>query len=267
LSIVSSFRRLCEFSKMASRTSEISGEEIRVLYEDSGWYAENAQEMLRIATDAAKRLSHFFEIHWPSRTDCFVTDPETAVRIQRVTGAAYRSMVIIGIDEGHLSDFARIVPHELAHILSHEIGPYEGKLKGEGFACYANWVLDPKAIPCGLPLHYHLVWMLANGLDVSLEGLWERKDYTLEIYDLAWSFAAFCTEWYGVDGYRRLYSSHDASLRERVRGSLGVRIETLEKDWHELARGRVPASPRQIARMDRFAGALCSRAAWVEGNA
>ena len=50
-------------------------------------------------------------------------------------------------------------------------------------------------IPCGLPLHYHLVWMLANGMDTSLESLWYRRDYSMEIYDLAWSFAAFCLAW------------------------------------------------------------------------
>ena len=165
-----------------------------------------------------------------------------------------------------MSSFAQTVTHELAHILSHEVGRYECKFKGEGFACFANWMLDPKAITGGLPLHYHLVWMRHVGIDCSLEYLWDRRDYTTEIYDLAWSFAAFCAERYGMDRYFKLYASSGWNLNERLREALGDDISTVQREWYRMAEGRIEVAPAEIAKIDRCTGVFCRRAAWVRDH-
>ncbi len=251
---------------MAGSAKSIETPEIELEFPPNSWHAANSAIMLDIATESAHKLSRAFSLPWREQTTCYVTDPHTAMDIQGVTGAAYNHMVIIGVDEGHLSDYARTVVHELAHILSQQVGKYECKFKGEGFACFANWLLDPNAITGGLPLHYHLVWMRSVGIDCSLEYLWHRKDYTCEIYDLAWSFAAFCVERYGLDRYMKLYASEGSDLQSRIKSSLREDIRLVEREWHSLAEGRIEVPVSEIPRMDRHAGFICSRAAWVRGQ-
>jgi hypothetical protein len=218
---------------------------------------------LEIARQEAIRLSNFFGVSWPSGISVYVTDRETAKEIQGVEGAAYRQATIIGFNEMHISEYARTVTHELAHILSHEIGRYDCMFNGEGFACFATWALDPKAVACGLPLHYHLVWMLSVGLDVSIESLWERDDYNAELYDLGWSFTAFCVEVLGRDRFLQYYADRTGGPRERIERAFGKPLRRVEKEWHARARDRVPFPPRQIPQMGRYNGHMCSRAAWL----
>jgi hypothetical protein len=101
------------------------------------------------------------------------------------------------------------------------------------------------------------------GVKAHLEDLWERRDYTLELYDLAWSFASFLAERFGQERYFHFYGSTARSLREQVETTLDLPLAKLEKQWHEAARGRVPGDPARISRMQRYAGSVCSRAAWL----
>jgi hypothetical protein len=257
--LAAKLNRLGLIFRTIRRSDDISNDAIRLAFDPSPWYRENSDEMLRVSTATAARLSKYFDIPWRSQADCYVTDRETSIEIQGTHGAAYRNSVLIGVNPGFLSDFVKTVAHELAHLLSHSIGDYECKFKGEGFACFATWMMYPAATACGIPLHYHTFWMLESGMDLSLEGLWQRRDYTPEIYDLGWSFSAFCVEKYGLDRYKRLYSSEGWSLDRRFTSSLGDRVKTVERAWHAHVRSRVPATAREISRMNRWVGHECSR--------
>jgi hypothetical protein len=247
---------------MIARSSSSRAGSIELHVPAGSWYEQNAGEMLRVADAVAERLEQEFGLSLP-RTDCYVVNAEAAEAIQGVPAAAYRRMTIIGFPERHLSEFAGVVAHELAHVLAGCLGPYAPMFKGEGFACYAAWRIEAQRMPCGLPLHYHLVWMQSVGLKPSPEELWHRRDYTPELYDLAWSFAAFVAERFGKERYLGFYRSGRACMRDRVDDTLGVSLAALQKEWYAHALSRVDVSPSQISRMRRYAGSVCSRAAWL----
>lgn len=47
---------------------------------------------------------------------------------------------------------------------------------------------------------------------------------------------------------------------------LGSPLYNVEREWYEHARARVDVPPKQISRMHRYEGTLCSRAAWLGRN-
>src|SRR5438034_7584141 len=85
-------------------------------YPKKPWYTENAPLMLDVLGDAAHRLEQAFGLVMPT-TSCYVVEPEMALAIQGVTGAAYQTMIIVGVPPRHLSVLAGVGAHELAHIL------------------------------------------------------------------------------------------------------------------------------------------------------
>jgi hypothetical protein len=236
---------------------------IRLYYPRASWYEENAQEMLGILGEAGVRLEQALGLRLPP-TACYVVEPETAMAIQGTTGAAYRRSVIVGFPERHLSELADVGAHELAHILSAGLGGYSPPFKGEGLACYAAGLIEAQIMPVGVPLHYHLVWLLSVGVKVSLDELWHRRDDTPELYDLAWSFAAFLAERFGRERYFAFYGRGGGNLSDRVEATLGMPLAQLEREWCDHARSRVHAAPSQIVRMRRYPGVVCSRAAWLK---
>jgi hypothetical protein len=219
--------------------------------------------MLRIADDLAARLESEFGLTLPRRTRCYATRPQVVEAITGTAGAAYRRTVMVGFEERHLSTFAMTAAHELAHVLAGRLGPYPPPFKGEGFACYAAWRIGACKRPCGLPVHYHLAWLLGVGVKPSLEELWERADYTAEMYDLAWSLAAFLADRFDRERYFDFYRSGALTLPERVESALGMPVEKLERDWFEFGRSRVKVPTEKISRMRRYPGYLCGRAAWL----
>lgn len=234
-----------------------------LLYPREPWYAESAPEMLRLLRETKGRLEEGLEISFPGDVACLVTDPAWALERLGVAGMALEDLVIVACRTGCLSEFASTAAHELAHVLSRSVAPYETPFVGEGFACYAAEVIDADSRPCGLPLHYHLVWMLSVGLRPSLPELWRRTDYTAELYDLGWSFATFVVETFGLDRYYTLYRLADQPLEARIRESLGTSAMKLERDWHASASSSVDVAPAAISRMGRPEGSACSRAAWL----
>jgi hypothetical protein len=218
--------------------------------------------MLAILGETASRLEREFGVPMPP-TACYTIDPETAIEIQGATGLAYRTMTIIGFPERHLSEFAGVAAHELTHLLAHRLGKYQAPFKGEGIACYGAWRVRAQERPCGLPVHHHLAWMLSVGIKPSLAEVWHRWDYTAEMYDLAWSFAAFLVHRFGKDRYLDFYRSDRMSFRDQVDETLGTTFASLEKEWYDHARSCVSVELLQSSRMRRHAGAICSRAAWL----
>src|SRR5262249_24095620 len=136
----------------------------------------------------------------------------------------------------------------------------------EGFACYSAAIVGADSGPMGLPLHYHLVWLLSVGVKSSLVDLWQRGDHSPELYDVAWSFADFVARQFGQDRYFSFYRSKRKDLAGRVAATLDVTLPRLEREWHDYARSRVKLDPSRIGRFDREAGVLCSRAAWLQRN-
>jgi hypothetical protein len=231
-------------------------------YPRKPWYTENAPLMLHLLGDAAQRLEKALGVLMPT-TSCYVVEPETALAIQGVTGAAYQTMIIVGIPPGHLSVLGGVGAHELAHILSRQLGDSSPPFKGEGFACYGAWKIQAQTMPTGVPLHFHLGWLLSVGVRPTLEELWERRDYTPELYDLAWSFAAFVAERFGQERYFDFYRSVRLCLRDRLEESLGVTTSELERDWHDHARRHVGPQAGRVRPRRRWDGCVCSRAAWL----
>lgn len=246
---------------LASDRCQSSG--TALLYPREPWYAENAPEMLRLLRETREQLEEGLGIASPNDITCLVTDPEWALDTLGVAGLALENVIVVACRRRCLSEFAATAAHELAHILSRSVGAYENPFKSEGFACYAAEVIDAETRPCGLPLHYHLVWMLSVGLRPSLPELWGRTDYTPELYDLAWSFATFVVETFGLERYYKLYGALGKPVEERIQECLGTSLMKLERDWYAAARGGVDADGTAISRMSRYVGSICSRAAWL----
>jgi hypothetical protein len=171
-------------------------------------------------------------------------------------------MVVIGFPPHHIPAFALTAAHELAHVLAFRLGSYGPFFKGEGFACYAAWLIGADRMPCGLPLHFHPAWLLSVGVRPRLEELWQRRDSTPEMYDLAWSFAVFLAQRFGRERYFDFYRSEAERLPARVEATLGLPLPRLEKAWHDHAQGAVDLKARPIRALDRYVGHLCSQAAW-----
>jgi hypothetical protein len=176
---------------------------------------------------------------------------------------AYRTLTVIGFRERCLSDFGQIATHELAHLLSRGLGSYNVPLQAEGFACV--WAARSGAVrtAVGLPIHHHPAWMLSVGIKFSLEQTWRRRDYSPELYDLAWSFADFLVTRYGARVYHDFYRSDARELQARIAATLGGSCASVEREWKEHIRSRVDIDPRRLSRTNRAAGACCSRAAWL----
>jgi hypothetical protein len=257
--------RLRELARFAGQAEECRTERLRLGYPRDSWYAENAAAILRVADEAAARLERDFGRSLPASTTCYVTGEESAERIQGATGAAYPGLTIIGFPPRCLSVFGGTVAHELAHLLAWELGAYSPPFKGEGFACYAAERIGACRRPCGIPVHFHLAWLLSVGVRPTLEFLWTRRDYTPELYDLAWSFAAYVAKRFGQERYLAFYADRSPSLRERVGTTLDLSLPCLERDWHDHARARVPAALLHRSRLRRYPGVLCGRAAWLRG--
>jgi hypothetical protein len=174
-------------------------------------------------------------------------------------------MVIIGVPARHLSSFAAVVAHEFAHLASLRLGERQPSFLAEGFACYAASLIGADNRPMGLPPHYHTAWLLSAGLQVSLEELWERADYTPELYDLAWSFALFVAARFGKAAYFDFYRQ-PGDPRRRAAACLAMPLPQLEREWHAFARSRVTIPAENISRMRRWTGVQCGRSAWLASN-
>jgi hypothetical protein len=227
------------------------------------WYAETAPEMLRLLRETKGLLEEGLGIACRRELTCLVTDPEWALETLGVAGLALENLIVVACRKRCLSEFAGTAAHELAHVFSRSVGAYETPFKGEGFACYAAEIMDADTRPSGLPLHYHLVWMLSVGLRPSLPELWRRSDYTSELYDLGWSFTTFVVERFGLERYYRLYRASSESPEARIVESLGMSATKLERDWYAAARESVEVDAATIGRLRRGEGQMCSRAAWL----
>ena len=268
-------RRLCDWRRAAAAARMVygseclTGERVRVTVPDLPWYRESASRMLEVADDSAARLEQTFGLRLPEDTVCFVTTPELAEGVigAGVAGGAFRDAVVVGVPERHLSSFGQTVTHELAHLLSRSVAEYGNRFRDEGFACYASSAIGEDSLPCGLPLHYYLNWMLHVGIRPTLDELWERRDYSSELYDLAWSFASFAADVFGRERYLGFYGSPAGSFDERAVAGFGVSSRGLTRMWHEYADEAVELHPSRISRMQRWDGGVCSRSAWLKTHA
>ncbi|MGV3719822.1 MAG: hypothetical protein ACO1SX_02840 [Actinomycetota bacterium] len=230
------------------------------------WYAENAPEMIRLLQEMKGQLQEGLRLSGPRDIMCLVTDPKWALERLGVAGLAMNSLILVTCPERCMSEFARTAGHELAHVLSRSAGEHETPFKCEGFACYAAEVIDADTRPFGMPLHFHLVWMLSVGLRPTLAELWRRQDYTAELYDLGWSFTTFLVERYGLERYYCLYRAVDEPLETRLGEAYGLSSSQLEREWYAVARASIDVDPAAMSRMGRGAGGGCSRAKWLSGR-
>lgn len=260
---IRNWERLREISRLVALSEPEEGRSICLYHPRTGWYAEHAAEMLELLQQAADALERETGLFLPPNAACYATDPETAISIQGVAGAAYRDLTIIGFRERCLSNFAGTAAHELAHLCSRSLGKPETPFKAEGFATYWAARLGYGKRATGLPVHYHPAWMLHVGLRTSLEELWPRRDYTPELYDLAWSFTEFLMTCYGQERYYAFYHSGEQPLQRRTQAALDTPLPVLERQWQEYLREQVPVAPASISRMHRSDGATCSRAGWL----
>jgi hypothetical protein len=218
--------------------------------------------MLRILEKSAAKLESALGLELPP-TSCYVVEPETAEAVQGTIGAAYRTMIVVGVRPGRFSALASVGAHELAHILSRRVDEYELPFETEGFACWAAWLIGAARRPMGIPLHYHLGWLLSVGVRPRLEELWHRADRTPELYDLAWSFATWLAGRFGQERYLAFYGSERLCLHDRLMDTLGLTPGALEREWHDHARRALGPHPERVAQMRRWPGYVCSRAAWL----
>jgi hypothetical protein len=259
------YGRVREVGRLVHAAEECHSDRLALCYPRDSWYAENAAALLRVADEAAARLEREFGLALPAGTRCYVTSPEQAEAVTGYTGVAFARHTIIGFPARHLSEFGSTVAHELAHLLSRRLGDSWPPFKGEGFACYAASRVGACRRPCGVPVHCHLAWLLSVGVKPTLEQVWTRRDYTPELYDLAWSFAGFLAERFGEERYLAFYGERSPWLRERVAATLDLSVSRLEHAWHSHARAAVPADLLEPRRLRRSAGFLCGRAAWLHG--
>jgi hypothetical protein len=252
--------QLREWLRIIVRDEQIREGSLTLLYPPGTWYAEHAGEMLRLLVDTTGQLERSLGLTLPT-TDCFVSDPETAMRIQGTTGMAYGHSTLIGFPERCMSEFAATAAHELAHILSYRLGRPEPRFLAEGFASYAAERIGVDVMPLGVPPHYHTAWLLSAGVTLRLTDLWARRDYTPELYDLAWSFADFLVERFGQERYFQFYAAREPEIGQRIEQTLGMDAEQVMREWHEFSRRQhriIRGKQRQ-----RYPGSICSRAAWL----
>lgn len=261
------WRQFREGVRFIARADAASSEKFWLWYPAGSWYAVHAPEMLALLEETAAHLERDLGLTFAGRTRCFVMDPETAMAAYGFAGIAHRDRIVVGFPERHLSTFATTAAHELAHVLAFCLGRYPPPFKGEGFACWATARIGVDRRPCGVPLHYHLAWLLSVGVCPRLEELWERRDYSAELYDLAWSFAAFLVRRFGPDAYFAFYRSDERNLPARVESTLDLPLSKLEAEWHDLARRSVDLKARPVRCAHRYDGALCGRAAWLNARA
>ena len=83
------------------------------------------------------------------------------------------------------------------------------------------------------------------------------------MYDLAWSFASYVADRFGRGRYLDFYGSERHCLRDRLDDTISIDLGELECGWHEHARRVLGPHPERVARMRRWDGYACSRAAWL----
>ncbi|MCS7264481.1 MAG: hypothetical protein NZ805_06580 [Armatimonadetes bacterium] len=164
-----------------------------------------------------------------------------------------------------LSTLAQISAHEFAHVLSTRLGWYETPFKGEGFACYSAAESGIDLMPMGLPVHYYPKWLISRGVTLRLGAFWHLRDYSLGLYDLAWSFATFLVVQYGRERYFAFYADKSKDLNERLLKFFSATALTLQERWSEFVWESVDADPEQICEMHRKVGRVCSRSMWLKG--
>src|SRR5436305_1360473 len=89
---------------------------------------------------------------------------------------------------------------------------------------------------------------------LPLADLWQRRDYTPELYDLAWSFAAFVVQRFGRERYFAFYGSREKEISRRIKATLGVSVEQLEGEWHDHARQSHRITAAKRGKWDRYPG-------------
>lgn len=244
----------------------VESDRLTLYYPRQEWFAENAAAMLRIAGDAAERLEAKFGLRLPCAATVMVTDPESAIAIQGVTGAAYHRLTVIGVPERQLSRFGRTVGHELAHLCARALTNRATSFEAEGFACYAAARIGADHRPTGLPVHHHLAFLLSRGVRPRLAELWERRDYSCELYDLAWSFAHFAASEWGKQPYLDFYAA-EGTLERQVEAAFGVSVRVAERQWHDHVASRITVNLRGLTQMRRAAGYVCGQASWLRAHA
>ena len=130
-------------------------------------------------------------------------------------------------------------PHEDTHIILGELGR-PAKLLEEGAAEYVHhgdaihsWHRDAL-----LNTHQGIVSMLIN------DAAFTSSDLFLS-YPLAGSFVGFLMERYGLDAFKKVYSSTDTPLPQIAIQVYGKGLAELETEWKAFIEGHV-----QIKRMD-----------------
>lgn len=120
-------------------------------------------------------------------------------------------------------------------------------------------------MPMGLPVHYYPKWLISRGVTLRLGAFWHLRDYSLGLYDLAWSFATFLVVQYGRERYFAFYADKSKDLNERLLKFFSATALTLQERWSEFVWESVDADPEQICEMHRKVGRVCSRSMWLKG--
>ncbi len=258
------WRRTKEAVKMVLSAKGVEQGKLHLLYPPIPWYEMHATEMLRLLHKVMEQLECATGLSFSEKIACFVTTPQQAEIInQGAAGRVYKNVVVVGVYERQISELIQIAAHEFAHSLSYRLGEYEVPFKGEGFACYAAAAAEIDLMPMGLPLHYYPKWLLASGVQLLLGRLWQRKDYSPELYDLAWSFAHFLCEQFGAERYYAFYAATGMDFSERCRKFFGHSALALQELWSEYVWEQVDKDPSEIREMSRYTGRVCGRAFWL----
>lgn len=264
LQLAKEWRRAREVIKMVWQAKGFEQGKFVLRYPDLPWYRTHAKAIMEILLSVATKLEQDSGLNLPDPTLCYVTTPEQAEIINKgAIGRTYHFAVTIGLHQNHLSTFAQTLAHELAHVLSLKLGNYETPFKGEGFACYLAASAGVDLMPMGLPVHYYPKWLISRGVSLRLGALWQRCDYSPELYDLAWSFTTFLAVQYGKERYFAFYADKSKDLNKRLIKFFGATALTLQEKWSEFVWENVDAQPEQIREMHRELGWVCSRALWL----
>jgi len=121
------------------------------------------------------------------------------------------------------------IRHELAHLLSAEIGKGEPYFKREGFAVWVEGSLD------GKPVDFHALVQILSGKDFPLLTLLHDAYFQMQkhaAYPLAGSFTGYLVRQFGWETYRRFYADANAKNFERAfERHFGVTLMAAEQNW------------------------------------
>ena len=263
---------LASLGDRAAASQELFGKEMSeiegfvVFYPCDLVSQERLEEIQLLLQRTRAQLQEALSLEFPESVAAIVCGPRGYLAHRGRLGEAYRDMFFAELDPRRFSQFAGTVAHEMAHVQSRELGHPGAAVLQEGLACYAAELIDADAQPQGLPLHYHLVWMLGVGLRPSLADLWLRRDYTSEMYDVGWSLVTYLAETYGQRRFYQFYASDLETPDARAREFLGKGASAIEREWYEHARETVGIDHRQIGRLRREDGNACSRAGWLSAQ-